>query len=59
MEPGTDACMSEQDVVTIFIFLKQLDAYADLALACPSVQVMTTEVEVKPVAPPTDKRKQI
>lgn len=56
---GTDICMSEDDFVTIFVLLKELDAYADLAGACPGAQIMTDRVEVTPTKAPVDERKQI
>lgn len=55
---GTDICMSADDFTTVFILLKELDAWADLALACPGAQTMP-RVEVTPTKAPVDDRKQI
>ena len=57
--PGTDACMSQDDIVTILIFLKQLDAWTALALECPGVQIIKPKLDPVSVKPPTDERKQI
>ena len=57
--PGTDACMSQDDLVTILIFLKQLDAWTALALECPGVQIIKPKLDPVSVKPPTDERKQI
>lgn len=51
--------MSEDDFVTIFVLLKELDAYADLAGACPGAQIMTDRVEVAPTKAPVDERRKI
>ena len=50
--------MSADDFTTVFILLKELDAWADLALACPGAQTMP-RVEVTPTKAPVDDRKQI
>lgn len=57
--PGTDACMSQDDIVTILIFLKQMDAWAELALQCPGNQIIKPKLDTPDVKPPTDERKQI
>ena len=37
---GTDICLAEEDLVTIYIFLKMLAEHDALLMACPSVQVL-------------------
>lgn len=59
VEIGTDICMSEDDFVTIFVLLKELDAYADLIGACPGTQIMTDRVKVTPTNAPVDERRKI
>ena len=57
--PGTDACMSQDDIVTILTFVKQTILWTDLALQCPGYQIIKPELDTPEVTPPTDTRKSI